>query len=384
MKIHRDWVKPISLAICFIILPASSWGGPHAPPAGQAGSSAVSATDLSIVGWATGYENMILGPGTSISEPDPFTGASYGPELTLGPSDATGSEHPVLPLGQAGQITLTFDQPISDGEGYDIAVFENSFSSTFLELAFIEVSSNGVDFFRFPSESLTTELVNSFNGQVDATDIDGLAGKYAATYGTPFDLSELQTVSPLLNTSAVTHVRIVDILGDGNTFDTQGNPIYDPYPTATTAGFDLDAVGVLHQAADYTSSIAVSVSDVLKRGPGDDADEDGCSNAMEYALGTDAGDPQSKGVFQIDMPSGNAPVFSFSRDRSAYQAELTILWKADLSSPTWSSFAEKPVGENWQSLVTGVHVNEDENGNVTATDTRSGLTKGFFQLEVTL
>ena len=40
------------------------------------------------------------------------------------------------------------------------------------------------------------------------------------------------------------YVRIIDIIGDGTFFDTSGDVIWDPYPTAQSAGFDLDAVGV--------------------------------------------------------------------------------------------------------------------------------------------
>jgi hypothetical protein len=42
-------------------------------------------------------------------------------------------------------------------------------------------------------------------------------------------------------------VRVVDMIGDGSETDSFGNPIYDPYPTTGSAGFDLDAIGVMHQ-----------------------------------------------------------------------------------------------------------------------------------------
>jgi hypothetical protein len=47
----------------------------------------------------------------------------------------------------------------------------------------------------------------------------------------------------------VTHVRIVDVVGDGSARDSDGRVIWDPYPTILTAGFDLDAVGVIHEGA---------------------------------------------------------------------------------------------------------------------------------------
>ena len=65
-------------------------------------------------------------------------------------------------LGDGGTVVLTFPQPIGDVPGPDFAVFENGFkafdNSFFLELAHVEVSSDGVNFYRFPSSSLTPSL----------------------------------------------------------------------------------------------------------------------------------------------------------------------------------------------------------------------------------
>jgi len=50
----------------------------------------------------------------------------------------------------------------------------------------------------------------------------------------------------------ITHVKIVDIIGGTSETDTTiyydsfSQIIYDPYPTVQSAGFDLDAVGVIH------------------------------------------------------------------------------------------------------------------------------------------
>ena len=41
----------------------------------------------------------------------------------------------VVSLGEGGTITLRFEPPISDGDGDDFAVFENSVVEGFLELA---------------------------------------------------------------------------------------------------------------------------------------------------------------------------------------------------------------------------------------------------------
>ena len=54
----------------------------------------------------------------------------------------------ILSLGDGGEATLTFSTPISNGQGADFAIFENSFSATFLELGLVEVSSDGQNFVR--------------------------------------------------------------------------------------------------------------------------------------------------------------------------------------------------------------------------------------------
>ena len=212
--------------------------GPYAPAAGQPGSTAIYKDDPAFIAWATGWVNY--NPGTNVDE------QWQTPEKALG--KAEGTSYDVVSLGRGGEITMTFDVPIANGEGWDFAVFENSFNDTFLELGYVEVSSDGVHFFRFDNDSLTPSPVGGF-GSVDPTNVDGLAGKYRQGYGTPFDLAELADVSPMLDINNVGYVKILDIVGDGTYYDTSGDVIYDPYPTSWSAGFDLDAIGVIHTAA---------------------------------------------------------------------------------------------------------------------------------------
>ncbi|MEO8627357.1 MAG: DUF4465 domain-containing protein [Betaproteobacteria bacterium] len=227
--------------------------GPYAPAAGQPGSTAIIKTDPSFAGWATGFQDYAPGSNASAT--------FQTPNLALGP--ATGNSAEIVSLGDHGSITLTFAGVIFNGAGADLAVFENSFSDTFLELAYVEVSSDGTNFFRFPSVSFTPGPTGAF-GATDPTNIDGLAGKYRASYGTPFDLDQLGGVAGL-NINAVKYIRIVDIVGDDSALDNYpaafGGPhaIYDPYPTVDSGGFDLDAVGALHltTAVPEPSSVAL-------------------------------------------------------------------------------------------------------------------------------
>lgn len=224
------------------VLANAAYAGPFAPAATKPGSTAIFKDDVSILGWATGYQNYV--PGTDLVD------QWKTPEKALG--KAVGGSFDIVSLGNGGSITLNFTNAIANGAGADFAVFENSFSDTFLELAFVEASSDGLNFFRFPTISYTPSKVGAF-GAVDPTNIDGFAGKYISGYGTPFDLDLLKNYAGL-DVNNVSFIRLVDVLGNGTELDDfptefgPRNPIYDPYKTVQSAGFDLDAVGVMNYA----------------------------------------------------------------------------------------------------------------------------------------
>jgi hypothetical protein len=232
--------KTIACWCLFIMFAPAAVAGPYTPAAGKAGSTAVSMDDPAFIDWASGWFDYIPG--------DNLASTWMNPQKAIGPPE--GNSFDVVSLGSGGSITLTFDPPISNGQGWDFAIFENSFSDTFLELAYVEVSSDGVNFVRFDNDSLTANPVGGF-GATDPTNIDGLAGKYRQGFGTPFDLADLSTKDDVLDGTVklndIGYVRIVDIIGDGTFFDTSGDVIWDPYPTAQSAGFDLDAAGVRYR-----------------------------------------------------------------------------------------------------------------------------------------
>jgi hypothetical protein len=159
----------------------------------------------------------------------------------------------VVSLGDGGSAIVGFEKPIKNGPGFDFAVFENGFIDEFLELAFVEVSSDGVNFFRFKATSNTQTDVQMgpFDYNADATLINNLAGKYRAMYGTPFDLEEMIGISSL-NVDSILYVKVIDVVGSINptyaSYDQNNNIINEHYPTPyPQGGFDLDAVGVIHQ-----------------------------------------------------------------------------------------------------------------------------------------
>jgi hypothetical protein len=231
-----------------------------APPAGQPGTTAMYKDSSAFIGWATG--SRIVRGYQDIS--DPSLGYTTIGDSTAAIGKADGMK--IVSLGDGGSAVMTFKLPIINGPGYDFAVFENGFNDTFLELGFVEVSSDGVNYFRFPATSNTQDSIQFGNdGETDARKINNLAGKYSATFGTPFDLQELEGITAL-NLNRITHVKVIDVIGSISpayaTYDKNGRKINDPWPTAfPSGGFDLDAVGIIHQA---TVSVAEALLPTLQ------------------------------------------------------------------------------------------------------------------------
>ena len=252
-------------------------------------------------GWATEVVSYEPAPGLDPQWTDPAR--------ALGP--VTGDNLDIVSLGDLsseqisqgvapGQITLYFEEPIREGSGYDFVVFENGFTCDvslgtgsvaglmLAELAYVEVSSNGNDFARFPAVSLTPEAAGTY-GTIEISRIYNLAGKHPNAYGictgTPFDLQEIaedpMVVSGLVDVNDIRYVRIVDIPGSGDfndeamlsidpgtwparDFYQNNHPIYDAWVTFGSGGLDLEAVGVLREqnySADIDLNGIVGVSD---------------------------------------------------------------------------------------------------------------------------
>ncbi len=236
---------------------------------------AISKSDSSILGWATGWEDYLPAPDVDSQWRTPENAINNTPGIvTLGDLDQAQIEGGVNP----GEITLTFDNAITNGARFDFAVFENGFVSPsdpylFAELAYVEVSTDGTNFARF--DSITENdygwqgaYGRAFGGY-DSTGFCNLAGKhannYGNNYGTQFDLDDLTdhalVLADLVDLNKINYVKIIDIPGigavdaDGNPLgsphpyftDSEGNPIYDNWLTRGSGGFDLDEIGVLNQ-----------------------------------------------------------------------------------------------------------------------------------------
>lgn len=248
-------------------------------------------------GWATGYKDLVYGEarGNPVAEtwrtPENAFGKAQGKLDDEGVSDGWN----VVCLGDGGSITLTFDKAICDGEGADFAIFENAFSEEFLELGYVEVSTDGVNFVRFPCFYTDSNYQGPFDNSSDPSYIYNLASKYQNGYGHGFDLAELAyaydyakndgsafsdeyrqhilDMFPLIDLNDINYVKISDVVGDGTYLDSAGNIIYDPDKCVGSPGFDLDGVGVINSvpepaafAAAFALAAFAAVSARRRRG----------------------------------------------------------------------------------------------------------------------
>lgn len=216
--------------------------------------------------FATSVVAYTPGSGGGTFVPANALGGPRGAGLTAGSLD-------VCTLGVGGALTLGFDVVITDGPGADLAVFENGFTfagAPFCEVAYVEVSSNGVDFARFPSRyagppsplaGFTAPWGTYANllghvpvlANVTTNTIDPFDPVVAG--GDALDLATLATdplvVGGLLDLAAVRYVRFVDVAHNSG-LDAFGNTIFDNSGATGTA--DVDAVAVIHHTGNTTAT----------------------------------------------------------------------------------------------------------------------------------
>jgi hypothetical protein len=189
-------------------------------------------------------------------------GGIFNPGNALGAPQ--GPTH-VHSLGNGGFLTLGFAQPIVNAPGADFLVGENAFLlagswwQTFAEVMFVEVSSDGVVFARFPARYFGPPVAPGPFGTVPTGTYAGLAGQtpvqlgaadpqdVASAGGDAFDLADLAgdplVLGSQVDLGAITHVRLVDVQS-GIALDSTGVPIFDP----GSGSADVDAITVIHPA----------------------------------------------------------------------------------------------------------------------------------------
>lgn len=209
----------------------------------KAHALALVATALVAVGCGAGGDPD-LAPGApfaiGVTAFEPGPGAGFGqdrmPDVVLGPPRGGGvlaGSTDVVALGVGGTITLELGVAAIDGPGPDLIVFENAFhvggrATTFAEPAIVEVSDDGATFVAFACAhdqapeyagcaGVAAVHASPENG-IDPTDPQ-------AAGGDAFDLADV-------GVARARFVRIRDAGGGAEGGD--------------TAGFDLDAVAVVH------------------------------------------------------------------------------------------------------------------------------------------
>lgn len=289
----KKTIRIFLLMCCSLLVTPAAFAGPYTGDGipgyvGPAGDGIVRNNYINpiFVGWATGVVEYMPsdvlgvygdnGIGPMFTDPSKALG-SIGPEsviVSMGDMDRGEIDAYLAGTGTGpATLTLSFDAPITNGAGADFAAFENGFVSdyttgagssageVFAELGYVEVSTNGNDFARFPSIYLNYPDGQGLPSNIsyltlDVSNIHNLVGQHANHYGkswgTAFDLDDVLNdplvLAGLVDPDEINFVRIVDIPGDGTFKDSQGNSIYDAWVTWGSGGVDFDAVGVINQA----------------------------------------------------------------------------------------------------------------------------------------
>jgi hypothetical protein len=272
----------------------------------------------------------------------PVTG-DYLDVVSLGDLGAT----EIAAGARPGSITLQLAKPIQNFAGADFVIFENGFVDGSLfagELAYVEVSANGRDFVRFPSASLNTAVTGGYSS-IDSSNVFNLAGKHAngngVSWGTPFDLSQV-------NLAQISHIRLVDIPGNGAFKDSLQRSIYDAWLSFGSGGFDLEAVGGISTQMTFAEWPPLQVLAPAERGPLTNPDGDGLPNLLEYAFArlpaqNDGNEAAPK--FQLVLDNGILrPELRFIRDQRLTDLTYSVQASSTLTSNGWSTIATSTAG----------------------------------------
>lgn len=227
---------------------------------------AASGNSLAQNRYASSVVNYAPGAGGGIFVPTNALGGPLGSGLGSGSGD-------VCTLGVGGSLTLGFDVTIANGPGADFTVFENVFlfaGQPFSEVAYVEVSTNGIDFARFPSSyagpstgltgfsapwgtyagltGYSPVLANVATNTIDPLDP-------VVSGGEAFDLDALVgdplVVAGLVDPAQIHFVRIVDV-PHLTGLDSAGRVIFDNSGPTGTA--DIEAVAVLQHTGTLNAN----------------------------------------------------------------------------------------------------------------------------------
>lgn len=215
------------------------------------------------------YSPGTLGAGESSTTAN-ILGGPVGGGVSTGSTD-------ILSLGEGGSVTVGFGVTITDGPGVDFTVYENAivFGDVFAEVFFVEVSTNGTDFARFPTSyvgpqnpgDFTLMPIGTYDGFgghqpvltniFDAMPVDPLDP--ARSGGESFDLSALAN-DPLVtggqvDLTEIHFVRLIDAPSGGLSTDTSGTPVWDSREAVGAANSaDIDAIAVIQHTGTVNAN----------------------------------------------------------------------------------------------------------------------------------
>ncbi|MEZ6196204.1 MAG: hypothetical protein R3F20_10840 [Planctomycetota bacterium] len=225
--------------------------------------------------YATQVLSIAQGPGSGVFTPANALG---------GPDYASSGYQSVFSLGAGGDAVFGFAHAIRDGAGADFIVFENAFElflpptytmpsgDSFAEVAFVEVSTNGIDFARFPTSYNGPDASHGVFGGSTIGSFAGFAGSgpvyadlgfggispgdAALAGGDAFDLAALVAhplvTAGLVDLQQINFLRLVDVQ-EGTAFDSFGNTIWDDRGNDPLDSADIDAIAVLNHTGNATA-----------------------------------------------------------------------------------------------------------------------------------
>ncbi len=197
----------------------------------------------------------------------PGPAAAGSPDQALGPPSGTGlheGSFEVCTLGVGGSLTLRLDSPALDLAGTDLVVCENPFYvlgtlDSFAEVLFVEVSSDGTNFARFPTRytgaagpfsPFTGVPVAAYRGFAGVMPVLAGPGPALAPLdvalhgGDAFDFADLAdhplVLAGTVNLGAIEYVRLVDAAA-GIAQDSFGTLVWDA-GIGSTSSADVDAI----------------------------------------------------------------------------------------------------------------------------------------------
>ncbi len=360
--------KPLDLPIPGYIGPEGDGVAPY-----DLGDGTILNTDQYVnpvfLGWATSVVNY------SPARPDLIQSEWMDPAITLGPPSADVFD--VVSLGDLstsdlaagtapGSIVLGFATDIADGPGADFVVFGNAFdlngvNSVFAKLAYVEVSSDGVNFVRFPSVDTNAKPSGTSWPYMtsDPTKIYNLFGKtsnsYGESWGVPFDLAQLatspQALAGTLDLQHVRYVRLVAVVGNGSSKDAYNHIIYDPWLTTGSPGPEVQAIGVLHAPPSFLLW-SNGIANASLRGALNNPSGDGVPNLLAYALGATAGHATPASLRPLmGRDSSGRPNLTFPTP-TATDVTLDVETATSLGVNTvWTPIAQSTAGGAWATLL---------------------------------